>query len=158
MWWVGAGNFSTHNLFLMQNDLFSTLLGRNISLFAPGLFTWQPVSTFMLIMKPPGSPACYCSMGRGFAMLMVITIDPSKKNHLPSQKHTSGWMRMGGRFVKYCIPLFLPGNVVAKLESSCMSKHLCLGQVCRSSVSPYWRLLSPCVAFPVLIYQHVVTT
>lgn len=33
-------------------------------------------------------------------MLMVITIDPSKKNHLPSQKHTSGWMRMGGEVCK----------------------------------------------------------
>lgn len=96
--WVGAGNFSTQNHFLTQNDLFSTVLDRKLSLSAPGLLTWQPVNAFILIMKLSGPPACYSSTGRRFAMLtpqhhwLLLTLP--KKKHLSSQGHTSGWMRM----------------------------------------------------------------
>lgn len=114
--------FSTQKLFLMQNDLFSTVLGRNLSSSAPGLLTWKPVSAFTLIMKLPGPPACYSSTGRRFAMLMVIIIDPPKKKHLPSQSHTSGWMRMREGCEILCSSFSrgrgLPGNVVAQPEAA----------------------------------------
>lgn len=151
LWW----KFSTEKLFLMQNDLFSTVLGRNLSLSAPGLLTWKPVSAFTLNMKLPGSPACYSSTGRRFAMLMVIIIDPPKKKHLPSQNHTSGWTREG------CVPSLAgkgaPWKCGSTARSCCTTEHPCLGQVCRSSVCPHWELLPPCVASPVL-YQCVLTT
>lgn len=46
-----------------------------------------------------------------------------------------------------------PGNVAAQRNMQCSSVP-----VCRSSVCPCWRLLALCVAFPVLLYQHVLAS
>lgn len=77
-------------------------------------------------MKLPGSPACYCSTGRRFAVLMFIIVDPCKGKTPSSQIHIWGWMRMRKSCEIPCFPLrrggSLPENMVAQLGNCCTTK------------------------------------
>lgn len=121
-----AENFLNQKFVLMQNDLFSTVVGTNLSPCSPGLLTWKPVSAFTLIMKLPGSSACYSSTSRRFAALMFIIIDPRKEKTPSSQTHTRSWKKMRESCEILCFPLrrggSFPENMVAQLGNCCTTK------------------------------------